>query len=95
MLILSVVTALLNAVAFFGLMRSLTGQATLLSIVLGYSLFVLTFLMPAAPGYLRRAEVYGSLVLAGVGLSAGLAAATMVLHHAVTSVYLLATGVVG
>ncbi len=95
MLVMSLATALLDAVAFWGLMRSLGGEAPLLGIVLGYSLLSLTFLIPAAPGYVGSAEVYGSLVLAGVGLSAPLAAGTVVLHHALTSVYLLVTGALG
>ncbi len=95
MLAISLATALLDALAFYGLLRSLGGEAGALSIVLGYSLFSLTFLVPAAPGYIGSAEVYGSLVLAGVGLSAALAAGTVVLHHALTSVYLLVTGALG
>ncbi|MEW6567779.1 MAG: lysylphosphatidylglycerol synthase transmembrane domain-containing protein [Chloroflexota bacterium] len=92
---ISLAAAVLDAVAYFCLVLSLGGEAELLLVILGYSLFSLTFLIPAAPGYVGSAEVYGSLVFGAVGLSTGLAASSVVLHHALTSVFLFGFGALG
>ena len=58
-----------------------------------YPALLLSFAVPAGPGYLGNLEVAGSLVLGGgLGLSAGVAAGAIVLYHAITAANALALG---
>ena len=61
-----------------------------------YPALLLSFAVPAGPGYLGNLEVAGSLVLGGgLGLAPAVAAGAIVLYHAVTAGYALALGLVG
>src|SRR5436309_15803982 len=61
-----------------------------------YPALLLSFAVPAGPGYLGNLEVAGSLVLGGgLGLSAPVAAGAIVLYHAVTAAYALVLGLLG
>jgi glycosyltransferase involved in cell wall biosynthesis/uncharacterized membrane protein YbhN (UPF0104 family) len=61
-----------------------------------YPALLLSFAVPAGPGYLGNLEVAGSLVLGGgLGLSAAVAAGAIVLYHAVTAGYALLLGLLG
>src|SRR3989442_11801274 len=58
-----------------------------------YPAILLSFAVPAGPGYLGNLEVAGSLVLGGgLGLSSSLAARAIVLYHAITAPNALALG---
>src|SRR5439155_191366 len=58
-----------------------------------YPALLLSFAVPAGPGYLGNLEVAGALVLGGgLGLSAGVAAGTIVLYHAITAANALTLG---
>jgi len=60
-----------------------------------YPALLLSFAVPAGPGYLGNLEVAGSLILGGgLGLSAGVAAGAIVLYHAITAANALTLGVV-
>ena len=60
-----------------------------------YPALLLSFAVPAGPGYLGNLEVAGSLVLVGgLGLAGGVAAGAIVLYHAITAAYALVLGVV-
>ena len=60
-----------------------------------YPALLLSFAVPAGPGYLGNLEVAGSLVLGGgLGLAAGVAAGAIVLYHALTAAHALFWGVV-
>src|SRR5438270_7975157 len=57
---------------------------------------LLSFAIPAGPGYVGSLEVAGSLVLGGgLGLGSSVAAGAIVLYHAITAGYSLVIGVVG
>ena len=61
-----------------------------------YPALLLSFAVPAGPGYLGNLEVAGSLVLGGgLGLGAAAAAGAIVLYHAVTAGYALLLGLFG
>jgi glycosyltransferase 2 family protein len=58
-----------------------------------YPALLLSFAVPAGPGYLGNLEVAGSLVLGGgLGLAAAVAAGAIVLYHAVTAANALVLG---
>jgi len=58
-----------------------------------YPALMLSFAVPAGPGYLGNLEVAGSLILGGgLGLGSAVAAGTIVLYHALTATYALALG---
>ena len=60
-----------------------------------YPALLLSFAVPAGPGYLGNLEVAGSLVLgAGLGLASGVAAGAIVLYHAITAANALALGLI-
>ena len=61
-----------------------------------YPALLLSFAVPAGPGYLGNLEVAGSLVLGGgLGLGAAAAAGAIVLYHAVTAGNALLLGLFG
>lgn len=65
-----------------------------LKIVLGTALAALTFLIPAAPGYVGSAEAAGLAIFSGVlGVEANLASAVVVFFHILTVVVILVGGI--
>lgn len=66
-----------------------------LKMYLGQLLSALTYLIPAAPGYVGSAEASGLLILSGVlGIEANLASSMIVLFHILSAVFLLVFGLV-
>lgn len=62
---------------------------------LGQLLSALTYLVPAAPGYIGSAEASGLLILSGVfGIDNNLASSMIVLFHIVTAVFILVFGLI-
>lgn len=62
---------------------------------LGQLLSALTYLIPAAPGYLGSAEASGLLILSGVfGIGANLASSMIVLFHLLTALFVLIFGLI-
>lgn len=58
-----------------------------------YPAILLSFAVPAGPGYLGNLEVAGALVLGGgLGLAPGVAAGAIVLYHAITAANALVLG---
>jgi uncharacterized protein (TIRG00374 family) len=69
---------------------------SLLKILLGSMLTALTFLIPAAPGYVGSAEAAGLAVFSyGLGLSQSIVPAATVIIHAVGLVVILSAGIIG
>ncbi len=61
-----------------------------------YPALLLSFAVPAGPGYLGNLEVAGSLVLGGgLGLAPAVAAGAILLYHAITAGFALALGLIG
>ena len=66
-----------------------------LKMYLGQVLSALTYLIPAAPGYVGSAEASGLLILSGAfGLSPNLASAMIVLFHVLTVIFVLIFGII-
>lgn len=62
---------------------------------LGQLLSALTYLIPAAPGYIGSAEASGLLILSGVfGTNANLSSAMVVLLHILTAIFVIIYGIV-
>jgi uncharacterized protein (TIRG00374 family) len=92
---LSLFAALLDVAAFALLFASLGFALPPEVAVTGYSLFMLTVLVPAAPGYVGSMEAFGSLVFVALGVGKEMAASAILLNHALTAVLLGATGSLG
>ena len=78
----------------FSLLFAAVGvDVPLLKAMAAYPAILLSFAIPAGPGYLGNLEVAGSLVLVGgLGLASGVAAGAIVLYHAITAANALVLG---
>lgn len=66
-----------------------------LKMYLGQLLSALTYLIPAAPGYVGSAEASGTLILSGVfGINPNLASAMIVLWHILTALFVIVFGLI-
>ncbi|MDD5147522.1 MAG: lysylphosphatidylglycerol synthase transmembrane domain-containing protein [Candidatus Daviesbacteria bacterium] len=66
-----------------------------LKMYLGQLLSALTYLVPAAPGYVGSAEASGLLILSGVfGILPNLASAMIVLFHILSAIFVLIFGLI-
>lgn len=66
-----------------------------LKMYLGQLLSALTYLIPAAPGYVGSAEASGALILTGVfGIDVNLASAMIVLFHILSAIFVLVFGLI-
>ena len=64
--------------------------------IAAYPALLLSFAVPAGPGYVGNLEVAGALVLGGgLGLAAGVAAGAIVLYHGITAFTALVLGFLG
>ncbi len=74
---------------------ALGANQSFLKMYLGQLLSALTYLVPAAPGYVGSAEASGLLVLSGVfGISPNLASAMIVLFHITSAIFVLIFGLI-
>src|SRR5437870_3874059 len=86
----AVFLAALEVVALTGAVHTPRGLAGAAALAIA---LLLSFAVPAGPGYLGNLEVAGSLVLGGgLGLASGVAAGAIVLYHAITAANALALG---
>jgi glycosyltransferase involved in cell wall biosynthesis/uncharacterized membrane protein YbhN (UPF0104 family) len=87
---------LIDAFTFTLLFTALGVPVPTLNAMAAYPALLLSFAVPAGPGYLGNLEVAGSLVLGGgLGLAPAVAAGAIVLYHAITAGNALATGLFG
>lgn len=93
--VISIVAIISDSLIWLVVMKSLgINQIGVLKSILGNSLSALTFLIPAAPGYVGSSEASGLAVFGGIlGLDANLASAAAVLFHILVAVCLVAFGV--
>ena len=89
---LSMAAALIDISMFYCLFVSLGAVLPPAVVVTGYSLFVVTFLVPGAPGYVGRFEAFGSLIFSALGAEQAVAASVVVLYHALNAVILGLSG---
>jgi len=91
---LTVLALLIDAFNFTLLFTAVGISVPPLKAMAAYPALLLSFAVPAGPGYLGNLEVAGSLVLGGgLGLAAGVAAGAIVLYHAITAGNALLWGV--
>jgi uncharacterized protein (TIRG00374 family) len=92
---LTVIALVIDAFNFTLLFVAVGVDVPLLKAMAAYPALLLSFAVPAGPGYLGNLEVAGSLVLGGgLGLPAGVAAGAIVLYHAITAANALTLGVI-
>jgi glycosyltransferase 2 family protein len=90
---LTVLALLIDAFNFSLLFVAVGVDVPLLKAMAAYPALLLSFAVPAGPGYLGNLEVAGSLVLgAGLGLASNVAAGAIVLYHGITAAYALVLG---
>jgi glycosyltransferase involved in cell wall biosynthesis/uncharacterized membrane protein YbhN (UPF0104 family) len=93
---LTALALLIDAFNFTLLFVAVGVQVPTLQAMAAYPALLLSFAIPAGPGYLGNLEVAGSLVLGGgLGLAPAVAAGAIVLYHALTAGYALGLGLVG
>jgi uncharacterized protein (TIRG00374 family) len=96
MLGLSLVASILEALAWFLLLRVFIDNLEFIRVYLGSMLNALTFLIPAAPGYVGSAEAAGLAVFnIGLGMDKTAVSAATVANHAITIIYMLIFGLFG
>ena len=84
--LLTVLALAIDAFNFTLLFAAVGVSVPLLKAMAAYPALLLSFAIPAGPGYLGNLEVAGSLVLhGGLGLAAPVAAGAIVLYHAITA----------
>lgn len=98
LLLLGLVTVLgyaMDAFIWYFIFVSLGAPQDFLKMYLGQLLSALTYLIPAAPGYVGSAEASGLLILSGVfGIGANLASAMIVLFHILSALFVLIFGMI-
>lgn len=82
------------AIWYFGF-QALNSTQPFVLMYLGQLLSALTYLIPAAPGYIGSAEASGLLILSGIfGIENNLSSAMIVMMHIVTIVFVIFYGVI-
>jgi uncharacterized protein (TIRG00374 family) len=90
---LTILALVIDAFTFTLLFAAVGVSVPTLKAMAAYPALLLSFAIPAGPGYLGNLEVAGSLVLhGGLGLAAPVAAGAIVLYHAITAANALALG---
>jgi glycosyltransferase 2 family protein len=93
---LTALALIIDAFNFTLLFTAVGVQVPMLQAMAAYPALLLSFAVPAGPGYLGNLEVAGSLVLGGgLGLAPAVAAGAIVLYHAITAGYALVLGLLG
>lgn len=86
---LSFVAALLDAGVFYLLFVSVGNPVPPMVALTGYALFAITFIVPAAPGYIGSMEAFGSLVFgAALGIPQAASASVVLMFHALNALLL-------
>lgn len=82
-----------DAAIWYFTFLSLGSNQDYFKMYLGQLLSALTYLVPAAPGYVGSAEASGTLILSGVfGIDPNLASAMIVLFHILSAIFVIIFG---
>jgi uncharacterized protein (TIRG00374 family) len=92
LLALSLAAAVIDAGVFYLMFASLGARVPPMVVLTGYALFVVTFIIPGAPGYVGSMEAFGSLIFGALGAGQALAASMVVLFHALNALILGLSG---
>ncbi len=94
--VLTVIATLLDAMVWVVIFNSINAPLDFMKIMMGNLLFALSFLIPAAPGYVGSVEAAGLGIFSGIlGVDKTLASAGLVLFHIITIVSLPIIGLMG
>lgn len=95
MILLTILAYGADAAIWYFNFLALNSTQNFFKMYLGQMLSALTYLIPAAPGYVGSAEASGLLILSGVfGIEANLASAMTVLSHLLSAVFVLGFGLI-
>lgn len=95
MIIITILAYGADAAIWYFTFVSLGVSQSFLKMYLGQLLSALTYLVPAAPGYIGSAEASGLLILSGVfGITPNLASSMIVLVHILIAVFILIFGLI-
>ncbi len=93
--IVSALSYLCDAAIWFFIFNALGAPQDLIKMYLGQLLSALTYIVPAAPGYIGSAEVSGLLIFSGVlGIDRNLASSMIVLSHMLTATAIIIYGII-
>ncbi len=95
MLVVTILAYGADAAIWFFTFLALSSPQNYFKMYLGQLLSALTYLIPAAPGYVGSAEASGTLILSGVfGINANLASAMIVLFHILSAIFVIIFGLI-
>mgnify|MGYP001568506915 CR=1 FL=1 len=95
LLFLTILAYATDAAIWYFTFLAISYPQPFINMYLGQLLSALTYLIPAAPGYVGSAEASGLLIFSGVfGLEPNLASAMVVLFHILTAVFILIFGII-
>ena len=95
MIFLTILAYGADAAVWYFSFISLSSHQDFLKMYLGQLLSALTYLIPAAPGYVGSAEASGLLILSGVfNIDKNLASAMIVLFHILSAIFVLIFGLI-
>ena len=93
MIVITFLAYIADAAIWYFTFVSLGANQDFLKMYLGQVLSALTYLIPAAPGYVGSAEASGQLILSGIfGIELNLASAMIVLFHILSAIFVLIFG---
>ncbi len=94
LILLTILAIISDSIVLLSVLLALGVNLNFIKVVFGNALITLTFLIPAAPGYVGSAEASGLVVLSGVlGLDPNLASSVAVLQHLLNLVILPTVGI--
>lgn len=92
---LSILSYISDAATWYFTFLALNSPQGFINMFLGQLLSALTYLIPAAPGYVGSAEASGLLILSGVfGLDSNLSSAMIVLFHIMAAIFVIVFGLI-
>lgn len=95
MILITIIAYAVDASIWYFTFIVLGSPQNFLKMYLGQLLSALTYLIPAAPGYVGSAEASGLLILSGIfGITANLASAMIVLFHITSAIFVIIYGVI-
>lgn len=93
---LTTLAFLFDGFAYYFIFLSINSNQSILNMFLGQLLSAITYIIPAAPGYVGSAEASILLVFSGIlGIDTTTTSAMSLLFHSLILVFLIACGVIG
>jgi len=95
-LVLTILGGLAEGLSWYVVLQAFIPDVSVLKVWLGSMLNSLTFIIPAAPGYVGSAEAAGLAVFSfGLGLNETYVSAATIIIHALSLVFILTSGIIG